>query len=180
MNAQQVEFLGVCGHLMSVPASLSGTDVQCQSCHQVTRAPMPFVPGRPPAARSGSTVALTALYIVSLLVGLGAAAVIYVVKFNDLSEDQLVGFTPLWFFPIVFGLYGFVSQRLLRALAEGRAGTLSEAARLYMRLGGLFAVLTMFPFLVLKLRSSLLVSLAAALFWAGLLWFFFAAVFPEL
>ncbi|MER6633069.1 hypothetical protein ABT301_33430 [Streptomyces sp. NPDC000987] len=179
MNPQQVEFLGVCGHFMSVPASLSGTGVSCPSCHQVTRAPMPFVPGGPPA-RSGSAVGLTALYIVSLLVGLGTAAVIYVVKFNDLSEDQLVGYTPLWFFPVVFGLYGFVSQRLVRALAEGRAGTLTEAARVYTRVGGLFAVLTMFPFLVLRWRSSLLVSLTAALFWAGLLWFFFAAVFPEL
>ncbi|BBC39153.1 uncharacterized protein SGFS_104470 [Streptomyces graminofaciens] len=40
--------------------------------------------------------------------------------------------------------------------------------------------MAMFPFLVLKWRSSLLVSMVAALFWAVLLWLFFALVFPVL
>ncbi|MEV4861699.1 hypothetical protein [Streptomyces ossamyceticus] len=45
---------------------------------------------------------------------------------------------------------------------------------------GFWALPALFPFLVLRWRSSLLVSLAAAVFWAVLLWFFFAAVFPTL
>jgi hypothetical protein len=45
---------------------------------------------------------------------------------------------------------------------------------------GYGALPALFPVLVLRWRSSLLVSLAAAVFWAVLLWFFFAAVFPTL
>ena len=76
--------------------------------------------------------------------------------------------------------YGLVSQRLLRRIASGRAATLGEAARISIGVAGPLAGLVLFPFLVLKWRSSLLVSAAAAVFWAVLLWLFFAAVFPAL
>ncbi|MDX3643202.1 hypothetical protein [Streptomyces sp. MB09-02B] len=100
--------------------------------------------------------------------------------FDEFSESELVSITPLWFFPVVFGLYGFASQRLLRHIATGRAATLGEAARLSIDVAGYWAALVLFPFLVLRWRSSLLVSLAAALFWAVLLWLFFALLFPTL
>ncbi len=100
--------------------------------------------------------------------------------FDEFSESELVAYTPLWFFPIVFGLYGFVSQRLLRRIASGRARSLNEAARISIDVAGHWAALFLFPFLVLRWRSSLLVSLAAAVFWAGLLWFFVVAIFPTL
>ncbi len=116
----------------------------------------------------------------TLIGGLLAAGLIYLLMFDEFSESELVSITPLWFFPVVFGLYGFASQRLLHHIATGRAGTLGEAARISIDVAGHWAALVLFPFLVLRWRSSLLVSLAAALFWAVLLWLFFALLFPAL
>ncbi|MFD4137566.1 MULTISPECIES: hypothetical protein [unclassified Streptomyces] len=183
MNERRIDFHASCGHLMSVPPEQSGTDVRCPHCHQVVRVPPPDVPYASPLVPSAGppeAAALKPLYLVALLGGLTAAAVIYLVMFDDLSESMLVDITPFWFFPIVFGLYGFTSQRLLGYLAQGRARTLAEAARVFIDVAGHWAALVMFPFLVLKWRSSLLVSLTAALFWAVLLWLFFAVVFPAL
>lgn len=184
---QQMEFHASCGHLISAPADRAGQDARCPHCHQVVRVPQSDVPYASPVpvpvpVPAGATEprALTALYVTALIGGLVGAGLIYMVMFNEFSESELVTITPLWFFPIVFGLYGFVSQRLLRRIASGRAGTLGEAARMTIDVAGHWAALVLFPFLVLKWRSSLLVSLAAALFWAVLLWLFFTAIFPSL
>ena len=180
---QQVDFQAPCGHLISAPAGRAGQDVRCPDCHAVVRVPAPGVPYAAPAGvPSGAVepIALTALYVTALLGGLLGAGIVYLVMFDEFDESELVTITPLWFFPVVFGFYGLVSQRLLRRIASGRAATLGEAARISIGVAGPLAGLVLFPFLVLKWRSSLLVSAAAAVFWAVLLWLFFAAVFPAL
>ncbi|MGW5640820.1 hypothetical protein [Streptomyces sp. NPDC003832] len=182
-SGQQVEFHAPCGHLIAAPAERAGQGVRCPHCHQVATVPAPDVPYASPVvvpAGAAEPVVLTALYLAALIGGIGAAGLIYVVMFDEFSESELVTVTPLWFFPVVFGLYGFISQRLLRRIATGRARSLSDAARLSVDVAGHWAALFLFPFLVLKWRSSLLVSLAAAGFWAVLLWLFFAVVFPTL
>jgi hypothetical protein len=122
---------------------------------------------------------LSALYLFALLSGVTAAGFIYLVRFDAFSEEELVTLTPLWFFPVVFGLYGLVSQRLLRRIADGHGsdGGLSRGA---VRVAGPVAGLMLLPFLAVKWRSSLPVSLVAAVVWALLLWLFFALVFPSL
>ncbi|WP_328506847.1 hypothetical protein [Streptomyces sp. NBC_00391] len=180
---QQVEFHAPCGHLISAPADRVGQDVRCPHCHQVVRVPAPDVPYASPVPVPAGAIepaALTALYVTALIGGLLGAGLVYLVMFDEFSESELVTITPLWFFPIVFGLYGFASQRLLRRISTGRARTLGEAARISIDVAGHWAALVLFPFLVLKWRNSLLVSLAAALFWAVLLWLFFALLFPSL
>jgi hypothetical protein len=180
---QQVQFQASCGHLIAASAGRVRQDVRCPYCHQVVQVPPPDVPyASPVAVPTGAVepVALTALYLTGLTGGLTGAGLIYLVMFDDFSESELVTITPLWFFPLVFGLYGLVSQRLLRRIATGRAATLGEAARMSIDVAGHWAALVLFPFLVLKWRSSLLVSLAAAVFWAVLLWLFFELLFPAL
>ncbi|MFJ5776251.1 hypothetical protein [Streptomyces sp. NPDC093094] len=180
---QQVEFHASCGHLISAPADRAGQAVRCPYCHQVATVPPPDVPYASPVpvpAGAAEPIVLTALYLTALIGGIVGAGLIYLVMFDEFSESELITVTPLWFFPVVFGLYGFVSQRLLRRIATGRARSLSEAARLTIDLAGHWAALVLFPFLVLKWRSSLLVSLAAAGFWAVLLWLFFNLLFPTL
>lgn len=179
----RVEFHAPCGHVISAPADRVGQDVRCPHCHQVVRVPSPDVPyasAVPVPAGAVEPPALTTLYVTALIGGLLSAGLVYLVLFDEFSETELVSITPLWFFPIVFGLYGFASQRLLRYISGGRARTLGEAARVSLDVAGHWAALVLFPFLVLKWRSSLLVSLAAALFWAVLLWLFFALLFPSL
>ncbi|UUU21877.1 hypothetical protein [Streptomyces sp. DSM 40750] len=180
---QQVDFHASCGHLISAPAGRAGQDVRCPHCHQAVRVPTPDLPYASPVAVPAGAVepiVLTAVYLTALLGGILGAGLIYLVNFDEFSESELVTITPLWFFPIVFGLYGFVAQRLLRRIAAGHVATLSEAARGSIDVAGHWAALVLFPFLVLKWRSSLLVSLAAAVFWAVLLWLFFALLFPTL
>jgi hypothetical protein len=111
---------------------------------------------------------------------LGAVVCVCLIVVDELDESELIMVTRLWFFPIVFGLYGFVSQRLLRRIFAGHTEALSQAARMSMDVAGFWALPELFPFLVLRWRSSLLVSLDGAVFRAVLLWFFFAAVFPPL
>ncbi|SOD76599.1 hypothetical protein SAMN06272781_4449 [Streptomyces sp. 1222.2] len=180
---QPVEFHAPCGHQISAPADRVGQDVRCPHCHQVVRVPSPDVPyASPVPLPAGATepVALTAFYVTALVGGILGAGLVYLVMFDEFSETELVSITPLWFFPIVLGLYGFASQRLSRRIATGRARDLREAAGMSIDVAGHWAALVLFPFLVLRWRSSLLVSLAAALFWAVLLWLFFALLFPSL
>jgi hypothetical protein len=184
MNArQQVEFRASCGHVMSTRADHAGHDVRCPHCHQVVRVPpsgVPYASSVSVPTGGAEPTALTALYVTALIGGLLGAGLIYLVVFDEFDESQLVTVTPLWFVPIVFGLNGLVSQRLLSRVTSARAGTMGEGAPVPTGVVGPWAALLLFPLLVLKWRSSLLVSSTAAVFWAVLLWFFFAAVFPIL
>ena len=123
---------------------------------------------------------LKALYLVSLIAGVIAVAAIYLVFFDSLSEEELVRITPFWAFPIAFGFYGYVSQRLIRYLDEGKAASMYEAAKFVVDSAGKWSILVLLPFLALRWRSSLLVTLVASAVLAGFLWIFFSLIFPEL
>jgi len=192
-------FRGTCGHDVQVPDELAGRDVRCPYCHAVLRAPeavpyaMPvaapvgapvgppgFAPvGFPPGPRRQST-ALKVLYLLSLIAGIVAVAAVYLVFFNDLSEEELVRITPFWAFPIAFGFYGYTSQRLIRYMDEGKARSLYEAAKFVIDHAGKWSILPLLPFLALRWRSSLLVTLVASVVLAGFLWVFFSLIFPGL
>ncbi|GHF50529.1 hypothetical protein GCM10018783_18920 [Streptomyces griseosporeus] len=180
--------------MLQAPAEHAERKVRCPHCRQVVRVPRsdapltrgpavgpaPLLP--PPASPprpAAEPVALSALYVIALLIGVTAAGFIYLVSFDEFSEEELVTVTPLWFFPVVFGLYGLVSQRLLRRAADGH-GTDGRLTRATVRVAGPVAGLMLLPFLAVKWRSSLMVSLVAAVVWALLLWLFFAVVFPSL
>ena len=189
-------FRGTCGHDVQVPDELAGRPVRCPHCHTVLTAPdaipyaMPIAApvSAPASAPARGIVAverrqstpLKVLYLLSLIAGVIAVGAIYLVLFNDLSEEQLVGLTPFWAFPIAFGFYGYVSQRLIRYLEDGRASSLSEAAKFVVEHAGKWSILPLLPFLALRWRSSLLVTLVASLTLAAFLWVFFSVIFPEL
>lgn len=179
---QQVEFHASCGHVISHrPSARAWTsDASLPPGGTVPPPDVPYASPIPVPSGAPEPIALTALYVTALIGGVMAAGLIYGVMFDEFSESELVSCTPLWFFPIVFGLYGFISQRLIRRMVSGRAQSLHEAARISIDVAGHWAALFLFPFLVLRWRSSLLVSIAAAVFWAALLWLFFVLVFPTL
>src|SRR6266498_4059378 len=83
-------------------------------------------------------------------------------------------------FPNAFGFYGYVSQRLIRYLDEGKARSVYEAARFVVDHAGTWSILPLLPFLALRWRSSLLVTLVASAVLAGFLWVFFSLIFPAL
>jgi hypothetical protein len=123
---------------------------------------------------------LKVLYLVSLIAGVIGVGAIYLVFFDSLSEEELVAITPLWAFPIAFGFYGYVSQRLIRYLDEGKASSMYEAAKFVVDHAGKWSILPLLPFLALRWRSSLLVTLVASVVLAGFLWIFFSLIFPSL
>jgi hypothetical protein len=173
---------------------LAGRAVRCPYCHSVLTAPeaipyaMPVTaqaPQSPPArgivaVERRQSTPLKVLYLVVLIAGVIAVGAIYVVFFNDLSEEELVALTPFWAFPIAFGFYGYVSQRLIRYLDEGRASSLYEAAKFVVEHAGKWSILPLLPFLALRWRSSLLVTLVASVTLAAFLWVFFSLIFPGL
>ena len=138
-------FRGTCGHDVQVPDDLAGRPVKCPYCHTVLRAPeaIPYAmpasgpgPG-PPAGTPRGIVAverrqstpLKIVYLTALIVGLVFAVSVYLVFFDSLSEEDLIAITPFWAFPIAFGFYGYVSQRLIRYLDEGKASSVYGAAK---------------------------------------------------
>jgi hypothetical protein len=170
-----------CGHQLQAPFPQAGAPARCPYCGTVGRVPVPHAaPVVRPAPVPAAHAQLTVLYSVLLTGGICLMILIYTVFFDDLSESELVTITPLWFFPIVFGVYGLIAQRLISRMAQGRASGLAEAARLSGGTFGLAVLLGLFPFLFLRWRSPLLITAVAALFWAVLLFFFFAVVFPAL
>ncbi|MFE7382035.1 hypothetical protein ACFU9F_16870 [Streptomyces zhihengii] len=136
-----------------------------------------YGPDGPEPVAPEEPVVLGALYAVALAGGLLGAGYLYAVAFDDFSESDLMAATAWWFLPVVFGLHGLVSRRLLRRAGAGRPAT---AGGLPDRGTGPLAALLLFPPLVLRWRRSLPVSLAAVAFWGLLLWIFLTVVFPSL
>jgi hypothetical protein len=125
------------------------------------------------------------LYVSLLVLGLGAAAVIYTVLFNDLSETELVRITPYWLFPIVFGYYGLVSLRMQARLQTSHLDNVSDQLLNVIKdtagpLGQAFAFLVHAPFLIVKSRQPWVVAFVGSLIWAMALVVFFNAIFPKL
>jgi hypothetical protein len=130
-----------------------------------------------------SSLPLKIVYWLCLLGGLAGG--IYVFLVARFSESELVELTPVVTYPFVFGAYGLLAERGLRKVRRGEVSNLGIAFLAMMKLAGLLGVLVLgillLPLLLLgKLKSSLVIALIGAAFWAGLLWFFFVAVFPSL
>lgn len=121
----------------------------------------------------------------SIASGLLLAAYIYLVAFDEFSETMLVRITPLWFFPIVFGYYGFVADRMARQLPESHFDRVANLLLSIIRetqggLGRGFGLIVHAPFIIIKSKRPLLVALGGAAIWAIMLLVFFTFIFPKL
>ena len=112
--------------------------------------------------------------------GVALAAYIYGVRFDDLSEEQLVQVTALWALPVVFGLYGFVADKLLQLVEEGDDLSIARAALIWTSALPFIGIVLLLPFLFVRGRNALVIAFLATLFWAALLVGFFAVIFPLL
>jgi hypothetical protein len=85
-------------------------------------------------------------------------------------------------FPIVFGSYGLLSIKLARLVESGQATSIGAAILPLMRFGALNVVLLVLvlPLFVARTAKPIVAALIGTLLWAGLLLFFFAAIFPSL
>jgi hypothetical protein len=126
------------------------------------------------------------VYAGALLLGLGIATYIYLVRFDDFSETLLIKLTPVWFFFLVLGYYGLVAERMLVRSAPSRGEAVAESLFEMIKstapgpVGKLFASIVHLPFLLVRSRRSWVVAVAGAGVWAVALFVFFQIIFPTL
>ena len=161
-------------------AQISSEAVACPRCG----CPSPQ-PARPPQAIPPEAKRWLAFYSASIAVGVAIAGYIYLVAFDSLSETTLVRITPVWFFPIVFGYYGFVAQRMAQKLPESKFDRVANLLFSIIKetqggVGKLFGLIIHAPFIVIKSKSPMLVAFGGAAIWAVVLVIFFNFIFPRL
>ena len=125
------------------------------------------------------------IYFASIIIGIFIAAYIYIINFDNFSETVLIRITPLWFFPIVFGYYGFVSQRMAAKLQKSQFENVADLLFSVIKessgtVGKLISLFVHAPFIIIKSKKPILVALGGSIIWAILLVIFFEAVFPKL
>jgi hypothetical protein len=179
------------GRRETTPASPAPVFTSCEACGRqisvaATACPQCGHPHRPVAATPAVVAGrgVRAFYASLIALGLGAAAVIYTVLFDSLSETELVRVSPFWLFPAVFGYYGLVAQRMEARLQDSHLDTVSDQLLRAIReigvLGQVFALLVHAPFLLVRSRQPWVTALVGALIWAIAMTLFFGLVFPTL
>ena len=121
------------------------------------------------------------LYTACTIVGVGVALYILGIAFDNFSEQELLWWAPAWFLPLMFGIYGFIADKLIRLMQEKRVPTLRHALLLW--LGGFFGLASLvlfFPFLFSKGKNSLSVAITGTVVWGLLLAVFIFGIFPAL
>ncbi|HFC29751.1 MAG TPA: hypothetical protein ENJ44_01780 [Oceanospirillales bacterium] len=121
------------------------------------------------------------LYSSCLIIGIILFAYIYFYDFDSYSETELISMTPLWMFPLIFGFYGFMAQKMLLQDQENKSiyKLLTNNGLLYQIMLPLFPLL-FFPFFFIKSKSPIIIALLGSLLWVGIMLFFFAVIFPAL
>jgi len=107
------------------------------------------------------------------------------IAFDEFSETRLVQITPVWFFPIVFGYYVFVAQRMAAILPESGFDRVANLLFSIIKetqgsVGKLFGLVVHAPFIIVKSKRPMLVAFGGAAIWAVMLFVFFTFIFPKL
>jgi hypothetical protein len=121
-----------------------------------------------------------------ILLGIALAIYIYLFNFRYLSEDDLIFWTPFWFFPIIIGYYGVTASKILARKHETRfekavSGIVFDVMK--ESAGGWaipFILILNLPFLITKSKSVLFTAFVGAIIWAIALFIFFKYIFPYL
>jgi hypothetical protein len=120
------------------------------------------------------------LYTIFIVAALAIIIYVYGIAFDSFSETVLVQVTPLWFFLLIFGIYGFIAEKIIKKTEQGETQSFPQAASTVINAVPLIGPIFLFPFYFIKGKSSLLVSFIGAIIWGVLLAIFFVAIFPQL
>lgn len=120
------------------------------------------------------------LYTTLIVIALAIVVYVYGIAFDSFSETVLVQITPLWFFFLIFGIYGFVAEKINKNISSGKSETVSKATSSVINAIPLIGPIFMFPLYFVKGKNSLVVALIGSLIWGVLLFVFFQFVFPQL
>jgi ribosomal protein L40E len=161
-------------------AQISLEAVSCPRCGCPSPQTQPKARTLPAGAKRWS-----AFYAISITIGVLIAGYIYLIAFDEFSETRLVQITPVWFFPIVFGYYGFVAQRMAAKLPESGFDRVANLLFSIIKetqgsVGKLFGLVVHAPFIIVKSKRPILVAFGGAAIWAVMLFVFFTFIFPKL
>ena len=123
------------------------------------------------------------IYITAIVLALINFIYIYLFKFDSLSEEKLVLYTPAWLLLFIFGIYGLLSSKLMKQVNEGKYQNTREALVQSSKSFGIFGPLGQiffFPLIFLNLKNTFLLVIVSTLIWAAMLVLFFLFIFPEL
>ena len=90
------------------------------------------------------------IYITAIVLALINFIYIYIFKFDSLSEEKLVLYTPVWLLLFIFGIYGLQSSKLMKQVNEGKYQNMREALVQSSKSFGIFGPLRQiffFPYL---------------------------------
>jgi len=122
------------------------------------------------------------IYHLAIAFAVGAVVYLYGVMFDELSEEQLIAYTPLWFLSLIFGCHGMVAGKLMFRLEQGRGKDLRQAFLEFCNAFGALRPLgwiVFFPLLFIRGESALGLALTATLIWAIPLFIFLQVFFPR-
>ena len=124
------------------------------------------------------------IYSASIITGLSIAAYVYLYKFDSFSETLLVRLTVLWFFPLVFGYYGFIAQWMQ---ANYREKGFASPLELLLSVSKKFPLSLIRPVLniihlplYVRNKSPMFMAISGSLIWSIWLLIFFEVIFPLL
>jgi len=110
------------------------------------------------------------IYYLAIGASLFIAAYTYFMVFNEITEFELLLHTLLAVFLIIFGLYGLKAESLMkRFIAEGKTDNFCIEASYYAKNKGLLGRLFLFPFMKIKSKNSLVISLLGSVAWMVIL-----------
>jgi len=110
------------------------------------------------------------IYYSAIAAGLFLAAFIYFKAFNQLTEFELLLYSILALFVVVFGLYGLKAESLMKKFtAEGKTDNFCVEASYYAKNKGVLGKLFLFPFMKVKSKNSLVISFLGSIAWVVIL-----------
>lgn len=110
------------------------------------------------------------IYYSAIALGLFLAAYAYFVSYDLISEFQLLLYSVLALFLVIFGLYGLKAENLMKKFdAEGKTENFCIEASYYAKNKGVLGKLFLFPFIKVKSKNSLVISFLGSFAWIVIL-----------
>ena len=110
------------------------------------------------------------IYYSAIALGLFLAAYAYFVSYDLISEFQLLLYSVLALFLVIFGLYGLKAENLMKKFdAEGKTENFCIEASYYAKNKGVLGKLFLFPFMKVKSKNSLVISFLGSFAWIVIL-----------
>ncbi len=106
------------------------------------------------------------IYYSAIAGSLFVAGYTYFVLLNTITRFQLLMYTLLALFLLIFGLYGLKAESLMKKfIAEGKMENFCIEASYYAKNKGLIGKIFLFPFMKIKSKNSLVISFLGSVAW---------------